>query len=92
MSQASTVDYISDKYKCDISNIPIGIHVGNNKEHDEDIVVVLVYGGYCLMGVINVVIKCRSRADNVDIFLRWFLPSSKHVCGPVRNECHEWMK
>ena len=38
LSQASTVDYISDKYKCDISNIHIGIHVGNNKEHDEDIV------------------------------------------------------
>ena len=39
-------------------NIHIGIHVGNNKEHDEDIVVLLVYGGYCLMRVINVVIKC----------------------------------
>jgi hypothetical protein len=70
LSQASTVDYISDKYKCDISNIPIGIHVGNNKEHDEDIVVVLAYGGYCLMMVIDVVIQCGCTVDNVDIFLR----------------------
>ena len=37
----------------DISDVHIGIHVGNNEEHDENIVIVLGYGGYCLMRIID---------------------------------------
>ena len=43
LSQASTIDCIPDKYKCDISKIHIGIHIGNDTENDKDIVVVLAY-------------------------------------------------
>ena len=38
---------------CFLSHIHIGINVGNNKDHDEDIVVVNANGGYCFMRIID---------------------------------------
>ena len=38
----------------DISNVHIGINVGNNEEYDEQIAfVVTTYGGYCFMMIID---------------------------------------